>query len=335
MTVSLLALGVGARRSGNSLMSTVAWCAGVGLGAITAAWSLADQDTTLAALSVLTVAFALAAVMRGPLAGADAGLAVGWLGGLVVASGLASDLARDQTGAVLLVVPAVVVAARLARLLPRRNEADGLAVEGVAAALAAVALLMTVDDAGYVSWVLAGVGLLCLAAALMPDRRPLMYVGIAALTASSWVRLANADVHTPEPYALPVSVVALVIGHLRRRQQPELSSMTAYGVGLTGAFLPSLIYTLGDDGLRRPLLLGLAALITVLAGVRERLRGPLLIGGATLAIDALRQVAPYAAAAPKWISLGGAGLLLVILGATYEKRRQDAERLRALLMGMR
>ncbi|MCW2716069.1 MAG: hypothetical protein JWN88_3116, partial [Frankiales bacterium] len=38
---------------------------------------------------------------------------------------------------------------------------------------------------------------------------------------------------------------------------------------------------------------------------------------------------PYAAALPRWISLGAAGVLLVAVGATYEKRRADVSRLRS------
>ncbi len=47
-----------------------------------------------------------------------------------------------------------------------------------------------------------------------------------------------------------------------------------------------------------------------------------------LAVDALHLLTPYAAALPRWVSLGAAGLLLLVLGATYELRRAELERLR-------
>jgi hypothetical protein len=47
-----------------------------------------------------------------------------------------------------------------------------------------------------------------------------------------------------------------------------------------------------------------------------------------LAVDALHQLAPYAAALPRWLTLGAVGLLLVGVGATYEQRRRDVTRLR-------
>ena len=43
---------------------------------------------------------------------------------------------------------------------------------------------------------------------------------------------------------------------------------------------------------------------------------------------ALDLLGPYAAALPRWLSLGGAGTLLLVVGATYEQRRRDLARLR-------
>lgn len=57
-------------------------------------------------------------------------------------------------------------------------------------------------------------------------------------------------------------------------------------------------------------------------------QAPLLLGGGVLAVDALRLLGPYAAALPRWLTLGAAGLLLVGVGATYEQRRRDVTRLR-------
>lgn len=45
---------------------------------------------------------------------------------------------------------------------------------------------------------------------------------------------------TPEAYTLPVTVPALVVGFLRRRRDPAVSSWTAYGPGLAATLLPSL-----------------------------------------------------------------------------------------------
>jgi hypothetical protein len=68
--------------------------------------------------------------------------------------------------------------------------------------------------------------------------------------------------------------------------------------------------------------------VVLLIGSRAQLQAPLVLGGAVLAIDALQLVAPYAAALPRWMTLGAAGLLLVAVGATYEQRRRDLARVR-------
>jgi uncharacterized membrane protein AbrB (regulator of aidB expression) len=100
----------------------------------------------------------------------------------------------------------------------------------------------------------------------------------------------------------------------------------AFGPGLSLALLPSLGVAIGDDGLARPLLLGLAALVALLAGTRLRLQAPLVLGAGVLAVDAIVQIAPYAAALPRWVAVGVVGLTLLSLGATYERRIEEARR---------
>jgi hypothetical protein len=129
-----------------------------------------------------------------------------------------------------------------------------------------------------------------------------------------------------------VSAAVLVLGHLRRRRSPWTTSWSAYGAGLGFTLLPSLGAAWSDDHWLRPLLLGLAALGTTLAGARRRLQAPLLVGGAVLVADALHELAPTIAQTlgllPRWAPLAAAGLLLVFLGATYEHRLADGRRLR-------
>lgn len=125
-----------------------------------------------------------------------------------------------------------------------------------------------------------------------------------------------------------VGVAVLALGALRRRRQPSTGSLAAYGPGLSLLLVPSLLAALDDDDLTRPLLLGAAALAVLLIGARSRLRAPLMFGGAVLALDALNLAAPVAAALPRWVSLGTAGAVLLVLGATYEQRRRDLTRLR-------
>lgn len=190
-------------------------------------------------------------------------------------------------GGLLLLAPAVCVA--LSFVL---RGAHRLGVEGAAAALAATSVVLAVEDPGWLSWTLAATGLLGLALAIHPDRREIGLVGGLLLSASSWVRLADAHVHAPEPYVAPLAVAALLFGYLRRRTQPALSSFAAYRAGLSIALVPSLLKALGDPTPTRGLLLLVVSAGVVVAGVHDRLRATLVIGGSVLAVDAPHLLAP-------------------------------------------
>lgn len=286
-----------------------------------AAWAAADRELTLVALPVaalILAALGTRAMIR-PLTALAAVLAVTWTG----AAGAAAGLAQDQVGGLLLLPLAALLAGAPVLDRARRDAVEVVAVLTVVAA----AGLATVD-AGWLSWVLAGTGLLALATGLRPDRRAVAVAGGLLLSASSWVRLADAEVTAPEPYVLPVAALALLLGHLRRRTETSTRSWSAYGPGLLLLLVPSLLASFDDATLVRPLLLGLASLVVLLLGAAGRLQAPLLVGGAVLATDALQLLAPYAAALPRWLPLAAAGALLVALGATYEQRRRDVRGLR-------
>jgi hypothetical protein len=152
---------------------------------------------------------------------------------------------------------------------------------------------------------------------------------------ATWVRLADSGVETPEAYTLPVTVLALGVGLLRRRRDPGASSWVAYGPGLSATLLPSLVAAWGDAHWQRPLLLGIAALLVTLVGARQRLQALLVLGGGVLALDTLHELEPYVVqvvdALPRWAPPALAGLLLLAIGATYEQRLRDARRLRRTL----
>ncbi|MEO6205391.1 MAG: hypothetical protein ABIO67_08425, partial [Mycobacteriales bacterium] len=312
----LLAVGF---RTPREELSLSALGAGGSLGLLAAAWALADQSATLLVLAVLTL-LSLAISVRRPAA---AGLAGVVCGGFVAAVGAARGLSVDQVGAVLLIVPTLLIG--LTFVLDRLRRT---AVEVAAAVLAATALVLASNDTGWLSWALAITGLLALADALHADRRTVAAAGALLLSASSWVRLADAGVRAPEPYVVPLGLAALALGCLRVRREPATRSFAAYGAGLSLLLIPSLVASFDDATTTRPLLIGATALVVLLVGGRARLQAPLVFGGAVLAIDALQLLGPYAAALPRWLTLGGAGLLLVAVGATYEQRRRDVARLR-------
>jgi hypothetical protein len=266
------------------------------------------------------------------------GAAVAFATGLAVAVPAAADRPMAHVAFVVLLVP--VAAALLAARL--RGHPAGLAVEwaGGAAAALAVALAAVSGDQPMLAVVLALTGVIAAGTALRADRRPLAtYAATALFVVAAWVRLAAWDVDTPEAYTLPVTIPALVIGHLHRRTNPEASSWTAYAPGLLTTMLPSLMAAWNDLNWTRPLLLGLAALAVTLVGARSRLQAPLLIGSGVLVADALHELTPYVVqvvdALPRWLPPALVGLVLLAVGATYERRLREARRIKDALGRMR
>ncbi|MFJ8012281.1 SCO7613 C-terminal domain-containing membrane protein [Streptomyces sp. NPDC096339] len=252
--------------------------------------------------------------------------AVGHATGLLVASAALTDLAVVWWALPVLAVPAAVAA-----LGPRLGGVR-LPAEVAAGVAGALAVALSAGRAGTLALVLALLGVVCAGAAVRPERRVLGWAAGALFVAATWVRLADAGVTAPEAYSLPVTLPALAVGLLRRRRDPASSSWTAYGPGLSATLLPSLAAAWADPEWVRPLLLGLAALAVTLTGARRRLQAPLLLGGGVLAVVALHELAPYVVqvtgALPRWVPPAMAGLLLLAVGATYERRLRDVRRLR-------
>ncbi|MER6995826.1 hypothetical protein [Streptomyces sp. NPDC000410] len=299
--------------------------------------SLATRPATFTVLAVLVTGFTAAAVRaRGPVRSVLACAAVVWTTGLVGAAAAAAGLPAHRTAIALLAVPAAT--ALLGARLGRHPVALPVELTGAAGALLAVGLAAT--DLPTLTLVLALSGVIAAGTAVRPERRvPAGYLATALFVVATWVRLAASEVTVPEAYTLPVTLPALAIGALRRRRDPEASSWLAYGPGLAATLLPSLVAAWGDAHWPRPLLLGVAALAVTLLGARLRLQAPLVLGGLTLALDALHELAPYVVQAvgalPRWLPPALAGLLLLAVGATYEQRLRDARRLRDTLGRMR
>ncbi|MGW6287237.1 SCO7613 C-terminal domain-containing membrane protein [Streptomyces sp. NPDC055107] len=336
----LLALAVRSAGSGRSasavpviaLLGAVAGAVGV------AVLSLASEGASYAVFGALAALFAGAAVRAGaevPRA-VFAVAAVVWGTVLTGFAGRSLDLAPHESAPLMLLVPALTV--RLGARLRRNPVALPVELAGALGALVAVGL--AVSDAPFLALVLALCGVLAAGAAVRSERRPVAgYLAAALFVLATWVRLAASEVSFPEAYTLPVTVPALVVGVLRRRGDREVSSWTAYGPGLAATLLPSLAVAWTDPDWLRPLLLGVAALVITLLGARYRLQALLLLGGAVLALDGLHELAPYvvqvAGALPRWLPPALAGLLLLVVGATYEQRLRDARRLRDALGRMR
>ena len=60
-------------------------------------------------------------------------------------------------------------------------------------------------------------------------------------------------------------------------------------------------------------------------GSQQRLAAPFVFGAVTTGVLALRHLEPVADAVPRWITLGGVGLALLLVGVTWEARRRNLE----------
>lgn len=343
LTVAVAAL----RRGTTGVALTAGVCGSVGAAGV-ALLSLGSEPATYAVFGALLLMFAGAATaLDAPESPSSAPVlvtvqavvtcaAVVCAGVLALAFGVSVGLASYEAAPVMLVVPAVT-AGLGARL---RGHPVALPLELTGGAVGLAAIVAAVEDPPFLALVLALCGVLAAATALRPERRQTAgYLATALFVLASWVRLSASGVSSPEAYTLPVTVPALVIGVLRRRRDPAASSWTAYGAGLAVTLVPALFAAWGDPHWLRPLLLGVAALAITLLGARLRLQALLVLGGTVLALDALHELAPYVVqvvgAMPRWVAPALAGVLLLAVGATYEKRLRDARRLRDALGRMR
>ncbi|WP_306893830.1 SCO7613 C-terminal domain-containing membrane protein [Agromyces albus] len=121
-----------------------------------------------------------------------------------------------------------------------------------------------------------------------------------------------------------VGVALIGAGWFRMRRSPEVGSWPALGIGLALLLIPSLVADFTDPELWRNVALGIVAALVVLVGAMRRLQAPLLLGGGVLLVHAIVQLWPWITdlyeAVWWWLWLGIAGMLFVVLAATYERQ---------------
>ncbi|MFF0822108.1 SCO7613 C-terminal domain-containing membrane protein [Micromonospora haikouensis] len=297
---------------------------------------LATRAGTLAGLGALVVAGVVAAVVgrTGAARLAAALTAVGSATGFAVTAALAASLPlRTASFAVL----AVAVLALAAAALPSGvDPIRGRVLDVAAQAVALLAVLLAAGSPRYAAAVCvlwgAAVGL-----RLLRRGEPVgwrwAFAGVAGGSEllGAWLLLIAGGVVLLEAYTLPAAGLALAAGAVALRTRPGLNSWLALGPGLVAALLPSGVSVLfaPDPQPWRRLLLGAGALAVVLAGAARRWQAPVLLGGVTLVLLALHELARGWDLLPRWIFLAVGGLALIGLAATYERRRRDLARFRA------
>lgn len=317
--------GVGARTPRATMPPEVCWLLSAGTGLMAMAAALGSEPTTSVAAAVAAVA--LAAVAWAVRAREVAGVAVAaaaLMAGLAVVAGLAWRGWTADAAAYGLVALSTAGLLGAQALGARRSLRLGLELGAAGLGAAAVAAAARFDLAWQLPVVLTlwAASLAAVSIRWADRRRLLIPAGVLFLVAT-WVRLAAEDVSLVEAYTLPAAIVLVAVGVARMRRVADASSLPALAPGLVLALVPSLVATAADPVSVRAVLLGAAALAVLLAGAWLRWVAPVLVGGAALAALAVVELAPYAAAVPRWVLLGAVGAGLLFLGVTWERRLRD------------
>ncbi len=303
---------------------------------VTAYAALAADLLTALTASALFVVLAAAAALRDrvgaqPSAAVTAALSAAAGGWALVGWGEVMDAGVADLAVALAVYAGLVGV--LASPLARRT-ATRLSLEAMAAALALVATTFTGDERTN-AMVLTIVGTaVCVMAVTTRDRSLLGWAGAGVLGLATVIRVV-VGVDVPELYTLPAAGLLVGFGGWRLHTDPRSNSFTVLGSGLTLALLPSLLLALDEPVSVRGALIGAAAVLVLAAGVQQRLSAPFVLGAVTTGVLALRHLEPVAEAVPRWISLGGVGLLLLVVGVTWEARRRDLETAQRYLTALR
>ncbi|MGY1680414.1 SCO7613 C-terminal domain-containing membrane protein [Geodermatophilus sp. SYSU D01176] len=333
--------------------------AGLGIALLTAAVLAAPRRTALAAL--LAAGGVLTAGGAGLLAvdGRDGVLGLVVLAGTVPAALAAARLAtrRPQTVGAALLCPVgaallaredgwlstavagllivLVAAAGFALAAARAGRPEEPSAAGTAALAALLAAGSTAETGawGQVAVQLGIAGAAAGAYALVAARRDVAVLAVADLVLACWVAAGGAAVQTVEVYTLPAAVGLLVVAvpHLRAGAR----SWAAEGAAVATALVPSALVVVAEpSALRLVLVVVVAAGLTV-AGTLTHRQAPFVVGAGALAFVVLGRLTPYAPLAPRWLTLAVVGLLLLALGATYERRRQQVREAVAWVAQMR
>jgi hypothetical protein len=244
-----------------------------------------------------------------------------------------ADAALTPPVAGLLIALLAAAAFAVATLRAGLPEEWTAAASGAAAGLAAGAMSGAAGAWGQLAIQLGVVGAAAGAYAVVASRHWVGTAAVGDLVIASWIAVGGAGVETPEAYTLPAAAGLLLIAlpHLRG----ATPSWAAEGAAVGVALVPSaLVAVATPTALRLTLVVAAAAALAVAGTVLHR-QAPFVIGAGALLLIAIGRLGPYAPLLPRWLTLGAAGLLLLVVGATYERRRQQAQEAVAWVVQMR
>jgi hypothetical protein len=290
-----------------------------------AGWAAVTRDASIAVLLVVAVAAALAAVV----AVSDVVRVAGGVGAGALTIALAGvwtaafDVGPAPSGFAVVAAAGIVI---LFGTHVRARAADGDALQLTGAMACSVGLILASSSSAWVAGALTALVPLMVGAALRRDRAALYrWAAAGAALAATWAWLAAAHVAVVEAYTGPAALLALVAGLVGWRAGPARSWLTI-GPALVIALGPTLAIGIANDEVARTVASAVIAFAVVLFGAWKRLQAPLAIGATALLVLAIDTFGPAAARLPEWVPLATIGVLLMWIGATFERRREDARR---------
>jgi hypothetical protein len=222
-------------------------------------------------------------------------------------------------------IPVLLVLGALAIWRPQLELEASSVLAGAVVSVVSVSIAHDLYVSMAVHLTIAGV-LVTASSIVHPSRRLLAWPGGLLLAAATWVRLYDIGVDVPEAYTLPSALALVAVGAWRLHRDDRSATLTVLAPGLSLATVPSLVATLDDPASPRALLLGVACLALVVGGAALRWGAPLVVGSVVGGLLVLRELAPYAASVPTWVSIGASGAVLLAVGITWESRMNDVRR---------
>ncbi|MFD1858722.1 SCO7613 C-terminal domain-containing membrane protein [Aeromicrobium camelliae] len=307
----------------------------VGPAALLVALVPASGDDGVAAWAYAAVAVAfgvLTATTRWDLVGAVSGVLTaltGAVAGVALANSAGLDTRAVSLWLTLAGVAAFGVASWFVESLVRR-----IPLEVVAAVLAFAGVLAGLDvrDASWMALLFLVLALSLFAAAADVADRRWFAVPAIVLAVLAWICfIVGEEVTAVEAFTVPLAAVALGIGAWFMARDASVRSVPALGVGLALAVLPSLPQALADPTSLRAILLGGAAVVALTVGWWRSWQAPFLVGALVLALLVVVNLWPLAMAVQRWALFGVLGVVLLVIGVTWESRvRQGRAALRVV-----
>jgi hypothetical protein len=192
-----------------------------------------------------------------------------------------------------------------------------------------------IDPVHLITAVMALASLVVLAYALFRPRGPVAAAGAALAVATVWTTLAQDDVRLVEAYTLSAALVCLVVGLVAHVRDSSQSSWITLGPAVALALLPSAVLVNETGSAARIVGVIVAGAAVLLVGVQLRLQALVALGAVALGIVMLLQLWVVAEGLPRWVSFGGAGLLLVAAGVRHERNKADLRSASGWLEAMR